>query len=79
MRGLRSYIIRIYRRGACGVTGIVEDVKSGDDRSFSTKEHLWDLLTRTAFRRGRSGSVCDERRTKHASQIEDDQSNDKEE
>lgn len=50
MRQPRSYIIRIYRKGARSLTGVVEDARTGEQRSFSSLQDLWILLRRTSFR-----------------------------
>ena len=46
MRQPRSYIVRIYRQGARSLTGVVEDVRSGEQRAFSSMQELRVLLRR---------------------------------
>lgn len=46
MRQPRSYVVRIYRQGARNITGMVENVHSGEQRSFSSVQELWNLLRR---------------------------------
>ena len=49
MRQPRSYIIRIYRQGARSLTGVVEDARTGEQRSFSSVQDLWALLRRSSL------------------------------
>lgn len=44
MREIRSYVVRIYRRDAKGVQGVVEDVQSGCFHSFHSVHDLWSVL-----------------------------------
>jgi hypothetical protein len=44
MTSIRSYVVRIYRSGRVGITGVVEDVKTGRSRPFSSINELWDAL-----------------------------------
>ena len=46
MSPVRSYVVRIYRSGRAGITGVVEDVKTGRTRPFSSVTELWDALRR---------------------------------
>lgn len=46
MSPVRSYVVRIYRSGRAGITGVVEDVKTGRTRPFSSVTELWDSLRR---------------------------------
>ncbi len=46
MSPIRSYVVRIYRSGRAGINGVVEDVKTGRTRSFSSVTELWDALRR---------------------------------
>jgi len=46
MRQPRSYIVRIYRQGVRSLTGVVEDARTGEQRSFSSAQDLWALLRR---------------------------------
>jgi hypothetical protein len=47
MSPVRSYVVRIYRSGRAGITGVVEDVKTGRTRPFSSVTELWDALRRS--------------------------------
>lgn len=53
MRELRSYIVRIYRRGARDLAGILEDPHAGTQRPFRTMDELWSLLREASSRRNR--------------------------
>jgi hypothetical protein len=44
MREIRSFVVRIYRRDAHGVTGVVEDVQTGCIHSFHSALDLWLVL-----------------------------------
>ena len=44
MREIRSFVVRIYRRDAQGVTGVVEDVQTGCIHSFHSALDLWLVL-----------------------------------
>jgi hypothetical protein len=44
MTSIRSYVVRIYRSGRTGTTGVVEDVRTGRSRPFSSVTELWDAL-----------------------------------
>lgn len=44
MTSIRSYVVRIYRSSRTGVTGVVEDVRTGRSRPFSSVTELWDSL-----------------------------------
>ena len=44
MTSIRSYVVRIYRSGRAGMTGVVEDVMTGRSRPFSSGAELWDAL-----------------------------------
>ena len=44
MTSIRSYVIRIYRSGRAGMTGVVEDVRTGRSRPFNSATELWDAL-----------------------------------
>jgi hypothetical protein len=46
VRQPRSYIVRIYRQGARSLTGVVEDARTGEQRTFSTIQGLWALIRR---------------------------------
>ena len=46
MRQPKNYVVRIYRQGARSLTGVVEDVRSGEQRPFSNMQELWMLLRR---------------------------------
>ena len=44
MREIRSYVIRVYRRGPQGVSGVVEDVQTGCNHYFHSPLDLWLVL-----------------------------------
>ena len=44
MTSIRSYVVRIYRSSRAGMTGVVEDVRTGRSRPFSSVTELWDAL-----------------------------------
>ena len=44
MTPIRSFVVRIYRRGRGGIDGVVEDVKTGRARPFHSIGELWDAL-----------------------------------
>ena len=44
MTSIRSYVVRIYRSSRVGITGVVEDVRTGRSRSFNSITELWDAL-----------------------------------
>ena len=44
MELLRSYIVRVYRQQAGGITGVVESVETGDAAAFRSAEELWAVL-----------------------------------
>ena len=44
MEELGVYVIRVYRRDALGMAGVVESVASGEQLSFHTTEGLWRAL-----------------------------------
>jgi hypothetical protein len=44
MREIRSFVIRVYRRDAKGVWGVVEDVQTGCWHSFRSAPDLWAVL-----------------------------------
>jgi hypothetical protein len=44
MDELGVYVIRVYRRDAAGMAGIVESVSSGEQVPFQTTEQLWRAL-----------------------------------
>jgi hypothetical protein len=46
MQQPKNYVVRIYRQGARTLTGVVEDVRSGEQRPFSNMQELWMLLRR---------------------------------
>ena len=45
MREIGSYIVRVYRRDAAGVAGVVEDVGTGCIHSFHSPNDLWAVLS----------------------------------
>jgi len=50
MTSIRSYVVRIYRSSRAGMTGVVEDVRPGRSRPFSSVTELWDSLRPGASR-----------------------------
>ena len=44
VREIRSYVVRIYRRDARGLWGVVEDVQTGCFHSFHSERDLWMVL-----------------------------------
>lgn len=50
MTSIRSYVVRIYRSSRAGMTGVVEDVRTGRSRPFSSVTELWDALRPGASR-----------------------------
>jgi hypothetical protein len=38
---LASYVVRVYRKEQGDMTGTVESVESGEQRSFTTNDQLW--------------------------------------
>ena len=48
MREIKSYVVRIYRRDAKGVWGVVEDVQTGCFHSFHSARDLWMVLASEA-------------------------------
>ncbi|HWH48762.1 MAG TPA: hypothetical protein VN664_13250 [Burkholderiales bacterium] len=44
MEELGVYVIRVYRRDAAGMAGVVESVSSGEQAPFHTTEELWRAL-----------------------------------
>ena len=47
MREIRSFVVRIYRRGPQGVSGVVEDVQTGGIHYFHSALDLWLVLAGT--------------------------------
>ncbi|MFO1320345.1 MAG: hypothetical protein U1F52_12060 [Burkholderiales bacterium] len=56
MRCPRSYVVRIYRRDARSIAGLVEDTSRGSTAPFQSMEELWSLLGQPGPRRKR-GSI----------------------
>lgn len=46
MREIGSFVVRVYRRGARGISGVVEDVQTGCVHSFHSVFDLWQALER---------------------------------
>ena len=44
MDDLAVYVVRVYRRDAAGMAGVVESVASGEQLPFRTNEQLWHAL-----------------------------------
>lgn len=49
----RSFIVRIYRKGARSLAGTVQDAAYGSMAPFQSMEELWTLLRSDRFRRKR--------------------------
>ena len=63
MKPIRSYLIRIYRRDAQALGGLIENVRTRRAASFQSLDELCDLLSgRKPFgtRRPRTGSPAGE-------------------
>jgi hypothetical protein len=50
MTSIRSYVVRIYRSSRTGMTGVVEDVRTGRTQPFSSVTELWQALRKRAPR-----------------------------
>lgn len=50
MPSIRSYVVRIYRSGRTGMTGVVEDVRTGRTQPFSSVPELWQALRKRSPR-----------------------------
>jgi hypothetical protein len=50
VRQPRSYIVRVYRQGARSLNGVVEDARTGEQRTFATMQELWALLRRPSLK-----------------------------
>jgi hypothetical protein len=48
---LRSYVVRLYREGPAGVTGMVESVETGELVPFRSLDELWSALQRPPSQR----------------------------
>jgi hypothetical protein len=46
MEVIRCYVVRIYRKDHQGMAGVVEDVRTGNSRSFRSSGELWSALSR---------------------------------
>jgi len=44
MGELGVYVVRVYRRDAAGMDGVVESVASGEQLPFHTTDELWRAL-----------------------------------
>ena len=44
MEEMGVYVVRVYRRDAAGMAGVVESVASGESVPFHTTEQLWRAL-----------------------------------
>ncbi len=44
MDELGVYVVRVYRRDAVGMAGVVESVSSGEQAPFHTTDELWRAL-----------------------------------
>ena len=56
MREIRSFVVRIYRKGRTQVAGVVEDVQTGCIHSFHGAVDLWQVLTSKAEEETPKGS-----------------------
>jgi hypothetical protein len=45
MREIRSFVVRIYRRGPHGLAGVAEDVQTGCLHTFHSADDLWQVLS----------------------------------
>ena len=52
MASIRSYVVRIYRSSRVGMTGVVEDVRTGRTQPFSSVTELWQALRKRSLRTG---------------------------
>lgn len=60
MEVLRSYVVRVYRQEAGGVTGVIESVETGDIRPFRSSDEVWSVLSRPPVTRRSLSSNTDE-------------------
>ncbi len=60
MEVLRSYVVRVYRQEADGVTGVIESVETGDISPFRTSDEVWTTLCRPPVARRSLSSNIDE-------------------
>jgi hypothetical protein len=44
MREIRTFVVRVYRRDARGVSGVVEDVQNSCLHNFHSAADLWAVL-----------------------------------
>lgn len=51
MRQPRIYVVRIYRKGARNLAGMVEDARTGKQRPFANLQQLWSSLRLSSFRK----------------------------
>lgn len=56
MRQPRTYVVRVYRQGARSLVGVVEDARTGEQRSFSSMQELWSSLRCPLFGEARSST-----------------------
>jgi hypothetical protein len=52
MASIRSYVVRIYRSSRVGMTGVVEDVRTGRTQPFSSVTELWQAIRKRSLRPG---------------------------
>ncbi len=58
MKVIRAYVIRLYRRDATALAGVVEDVQSSRSAAFRSFAELAELLNgRRAFARRRAATT----------------------
>lgn len=64
MEVLRSYVLRLYRSGSTGMTGVIESVETGELKRFRSPDELWRVLQ----------TSCDRKRLRSIDHLlEDDQ------
>ena len=58
MKVIRAYVIRLYRRDATALAGVIEDVQSSRNAAFRSFAELAELLNgRRAFARRRAATT----------------------
>jgi hypothetical protein len=51
MQEARVYVVRIYRQTGLRITGLVENVRTGETKAFASAQELSTFLAATAKRR----------------------------
>jgi hypothetical protein len=54
------YVVRVYRRGVSGVSGVVENVRQGTSQTFTSAQELSDLILRHPPADGNGGDVSED-------------------